>query len=81
MEGGPRPSARVGGNYGEAKGRLSPWKGGFPASSRASEVTMARRGTADGRDMVTLHARERLGSLPSMGYALGGRFGEVIYFE
>ena len=51
MKGGPRPSARVGSNYGEA------------------------RGTADGRDMVTLHARGRLGSLPSMGYARGGSLG------
>ena len=42
MEGGPRPPARVGGNYGQTERRLSPWKGGFPASSRTGEVTMAR---------------------------------------
>ena len=54
-EGGPRPPARVGGNYGQAEG------------------------AAEGRDMVTLHARGRLGSLPSMGYARGGDLGSNIF--
>ena len=62
MEGGPRPAARVGGNYGQAGGTAQPMERRLPASSRANKVTMARR--RDGR-------RTRYGYLTRAGGGLG----------